>query len=442
MIPRLTGLFLLVVVCLGVIGLWPEASHGPERERSWPTADLSGVDAIRVDGPAEHFELLRLSDGWRLRLPQVPELLRADRAAIAALAEFLRSHKPLGRLPGQGEGAQPAANFDPPRRRLAMSGSSPWELAIGAPREGLAGLPARLSFEPGGILLLPLEYEAHLDRPAEDYLDLRVFGSALDGPTALELAIGGHTLWAVRRAQAGWVFSGPPELAGQVADSDAVGAYVQNLRGLEVELPWPVSQPPDDLPRLTLTLGSGDASETLAVWPAPGGLGKCPARASWQPLAFSLDRAWVDQVEKTAFALRERSILALTPGRVERMRLAEGPRSIELARRDAAWIASAAAHNLVGVDVLLWRLSRLAFAAGPRPGLPEGVGPVLSWELFDARDRSLARLAFAPDPRLPAGLVWCADLASGSAYPVAEDLYRDAVGLLPGRPAAGTQSAS
>lgn len=440
MILRLTGFFLFVAVCLGLIGLWPETSHNPERERSWPAADLSGVDQIRLDGPAGYFELLRQSDGWRLRLPQRAELLRADAGAIEDLAAFVGSHKPLSRAVTDSSGTQPEVLA--PRYRLAMSGSAPWELTVAAPGEGLAGLPARLSTDPGKTLVLSLDWVAHLERPAESYLDLRVFGPILARPSSLELTVGGQTAWVLRRSQTGWVFSGPPELSGQAADPEAVGAYLQAIGGLEAELPWLEVGPPESLPRLALTLHAGERSETLAVWSDPEGLGHCPARSSWQPSAFSLDRTWVDQVEKTAFALRERTILALDPGRVERMSLAEGRRRVELTRKDAAWTTTAASSARYGIDVLLWRLSRLAFAAVPRDGLPDGVGPSLSWDLFGAREERLASLAFAPDPRLPAGLVWCADLARGQAYPVGDDLYREALDLLPGRPAPDARGAS
>lgn len=166
-----------------------------------------------------------------------------------------------------------------------------------------------------------------------------------------------------RRTDGEWRIVEPAEIEADVA---AIGSLVSTLESLEVqhtvdENPASVGPYGLDPPRFSLAFRAGDASEMrrLEVGTRTPTGGDLYARVEGQPALLLIAGYLEDSLNKTTFALRDKSVLRLSRD-VDRLRLdAPGRPAVEAAREDNDWRLTApidARADFSAVDGLISRI--------------------------------------------------------------------------------------
>lgn len=424
---RLWGLLLAVGLVAGLV-FW--LRDPASRRVEWSRGGLAMAREIRLVREQGEFLLRRESDGWRAMLPSGAVPLRADGARVKSFLDFLRDHPPVRRdlPPVAGEAAT----------ILDIRGETSFRLAVVAqsPEGILARLGAVGRHEATEGVLLEKEYAAFLARPSSHYFDLAVLPRSTEDIRRVRVERPGGESWDVVRRQGGFVFQAPETLANQPASTREVEFYAHSVGGLKALRLLPAQVvgevPPPAALQVSIWRGSDDAAQVLRILPQAPGASQVLATSPWQPTLFALDQERLALVDKTAFAMRERRVVDLNPGQIRAMRLQglEGsPRSLALSRQEGAW-EDAAGRDRVGFDLLLWRLATVPFAGEPVQEAPGRGATLLVWEVVGDKGAH-RRFEFRADPGLPPGQVWLVEPTLGRAAPVAGDLCRDVLEMLP-----------
>jgi hypothetical protein len=161
-------------------------------------------------------------------------------------------------------------------------------------------------------------------------------------------------------------------------------------------------------------------------------------RSSWQTAPMLLDRERVDKLLRSAFSLRARKVVDMDLGEIIRQELRQrvangGNATVELVavKTGEGWQAKDTGRALLGLDMLLWRLTDLKYEARPRQALPNTAEPFLAWRLYNGKERPKVALQFYLDPELPRDQCWLKVQGRDHYYPVLDQLLEDLQGLLP-----------
>ncbi len=100
-------------------------------------------------------------------------------------------------------------------------------------------------------------------------------------------------------------------------------------------------------------------------------------------------------------------------------------RELEAVKSEAGWKSANKTQDMLGMDMLLWRLGDLKYEQPPSDTLPKTAEPLAMWELFDAKGKPLAGLEFYLDPGLGKDICWVKVLGREKYYPVQDQLLED-----------------
>jgi hypothetical protein len=443
---RLLILAALVAAVWACVFFWPQAVHeGPEAV-AWPPYDLMLTTRVQQKTENATLTLERDSGAWFLSNQEQTVRFRADRSRVEALFNFVRVNKPLRSLGSVAESKVSDFGLDNPRSVLTLESDTTWQVRIGARNPSGDGVYAQSSSEPGEVLLLDAGFEKQTTHQETYFQDLRLMD--MDPEYVERVRVEGQATWELSRKEQAMVFSWPQELTTHTVAQPEANMYLHELtsaKGLEYAPRW---SPEGRAPDLTVSVWrkAAETPEVLHLYKIDplqqepptdtpeGGEFDLMAVSSWQTAPLSLEPQTWGKLARSAFSLRKRGVVDLDAGSLRRMELnpiqGRGYLTLEAHKQDAAW-ESAAGDTLMGMDVMLWRLTDLKYEAEASPRLPEGAILALTWKLYAKPDEPAAVVDFYEDASLPEGQCWVNVNGTENYYPVNNELFLDLLAKLP-----------
>ena len=449
---RLFVLAALVAVIWGVAFLWPEPEPEAPKDTGWPAYDLMKTREVELEsGDAQKLRLERDSGEWFVRSGEGAAKCRADLAKVEALFNFISSNRPKRRMQDVPESEFPSFGLDNPKNVLTLKSDTDWRISVGGRNPAGDGVYARESKNPGQVVLLDSGYEKQLSYAPSHFYDLRLLDFKPEDVERVRVE-GDHT-WELTRKDQNMVFTWPQELTRFKAAQPEVNMYLHELvstKGTAYDSGW---SPQGAEPGVTIsvwrkaaktpvvlklykaayrvdTSGSGNATQAAGTAVQSGTV----AVSSWQTAPLGLgEQAW-SKLAKSAFSLRLRSVISLDTGNLTRLEFNPAPGrgylTLDANKKDKRW-QSAAGDNLLGMDVMIWRLTDLKYEAAASPKLPEQARLALTWKLYGDGDKPVSVVNFYEDTGMPEGQCWVGVDGEGKFYPVDNELLLDLMAKLP-----------
>ncbi|WP_161781591.1 DUF4340 domain-containing protein [Desulfohalovibrio reitneri] len=402
----------------------------------WPDLSEADLSGFVVENARGRFECVRQEGGWAIRVPGAGVKPRAKSEKVKALLDFLTENKPLRMVGTLGESELDEYGLLEPRATFTAHSPLSWELRVGERNPTSDGVYARSSREPDSLLLLDTEFAIVLGRGADHYFDKNLFAFDREKVRALRGRGPDSGAWELRRGGEGdgWVFSAPEKAKGWPVSQTEVDYFLHTLGTIKAaELLVGRGEPAGDpslVVEVELAADGEEAVQRLTAYPDGGNGPPWLGVSTSQPVPAGLDEQRFEQLNRSAFSLRDRRVITLDLSRVQRMRL-DGARADLLAHKgDSVWRDNQGAE-IVGLDVLLWRLTDVRYQREPVVELPEGAERALTWELMDEEGERLLKLAFFRDNGLEEGQYWLKNDNTGEFYPVCGGLLKDLTERLP-----------
>lgn len=452
----------LLILAALALGVWIAATLLPdaqekkaEKDANWPPFSLSGVTGIAQNSADHSFKLTKeqgSTGNWLITWKDAKPL-RAETTKVDSLLDFIENHAPTRRLDqsaiaGNNELLAPYG-LDKPQSVLTLEKDDSWTIALGETNPSGDGIYALSSLEPG-VLLLDAGYAQQGSRTPEHYYDLRLLDMTAD--TVAKIRAQGAVQWEISRdGEEDWIFTWPEELKeAEVATHEAsMYAYdLASLKGLAYAPEW--SEPsPDNTVAIDFTVwrkGSEDPETLRLVTVLPvvdnesleqegePSTAQYMATSSWQKAPIKLDGTAWENLHKTAFSLRERSVISINQGELERMELVSANKDsykpLTADKGESLW-HDAQGEKLMGMDVLLWRLNDLKYEGVQQDSLPDTARLDLTWNLWNADGALVASVRFYSDPELGANQCWVGIGDPEKFFPVDSELLEDLRSRLP-----------
>lgn len=444
---RLVVLIALAGAAWLAVSQWPDkAARETVEPAAWPAASdlraqLAGIALENRHGSYNLVPELRGAGGWKVMAPELPEApteALADTEKVEALVTFLGANAPLRDLGAPvGDDGLAAYGLDQPAASLNLKGDTPLTVSLGERNPVGDGVYALASVRPGQVLLLDSAWLDELGRAPTHFYDLDLCPLTLEDVARLtyqgasSLEGDGTEAWELIRDQARYHFAAPAEATGHAVSDGEIDFYLHGLvtaRAEALGAPGAVhggDRAVERLLRLEAWRENAKAPYVLEVFATDEGRTLYRARASHRPgEEFLLDKDRVRRLIATAFSLRDRRVAPFDTGKTARLRLVDGHETV-LEKREGRWRHQHPhGPELQGVDVLLWRLSELAFLSDPATTTPLGADKVLEIHVTDKEGGHLARLTLFTDPELPDGQLWLMP-EGGDYHPVDGGILED-----------------
>ncbi|MBG0777748.1 MAG: DUF4340 domain-containing protein [Desulfovibrionaceae bacterium] len=450
----------LLILLILATGVWSAAAYwtaapkdaGSDRgqDPSWPEVTAERVGRVECNATGGASFVLALRNGqWYAggTGANATFTARADADKVRGLMEFVSHNKPERRLEGIGRDKAAEFGLDAPRLSVTFEAAQPWTLCLGDANPSGDGVYATSSLE-DRILLLGAKYRQHLERPETYYHDLRLTDSVADdvervrvtGPGAV-----GDGEWEAQRTEKGFVFTWPDRLKERTVNQGELDLYLHTLvtmKGARYLAGSPKGMPGPYL-RVQIWRKKAAVPTTIELYDLAAGSAEAPMEtrfltvSDWQGAPVELDRDRAVKLSRTAFSLMERKVASVDLGRITRQRVVQKghdgkpAQEVVAVKKDKGWVTSPDGREMVGMDMLTWRLTDLKYEAEPLSQLPDSARYALTWELFGADDKPVTELVFYLDPDLPEHLCWVKVLGEDRFYPVPDKLLEDLQGQLP-----------
>jgi hypothetical protein len=461
MLKRLIFLLAAAVLIWGGIWLYNSRDRLTEAGKgSWPDLATRKVTSFSLQGRETGVAFFRKNGNWLVSLSTHEEQAspRGDAAKVEALLDFVAHNRPMRSLGRVETKDLPAYGLAEPRHVFAIQDPVDWILKVGAQNVTGDGVYAIHSAEPEELFLLDRDFLDQFSRKAEFYFDMRLFSVKPEDIRSVRMVPGiegspGQDRessrsgqegppspggWEISRTDAGYAFTWPKNLRDLDVSSQEVDFYIHSLASMTATKLEPGATDPEGIPLFTIQVtANGQSKKSEAkVFPSLHE-GMYPGTSTWQSVPFVLGDKRVQQLDRSVFSLRDRSILSLDIGQVRRMRFTGKGRNLDVSKRDSVWTRTEGEGEVLGIDMLLWRLTELKFEAGPVAVVPDSASPVLVWEVLDADENTLARIAFYEDPDVSENRCWLKIESKEYYYLVSDKLLDDVLGQLPARPQTG-----
>lgn len=445
---RATAVLLLIAFGLGLWVWFGETGGG------------AGDPAARKLVPVEIEEVtaleLPLKDGGRVRLVRagegawVIEFPVAHPAAEEQVADLLRRLTGLetrARLDDVGEDRTPFGLDEASAAVRVEAGDRAHVLRLG--RETPFGGDQYVSIEGDEAVYTVASWKlSQLQRDLLALRDARMFELAADDVDRLRIEIAGKPLAAAQRMDGEWVLTEP---FAEPGDQDTITRLLEDLdlaRAVGfVDAPGPLSDYGLEAPQVVLELGAGEErGERIEMG---GNADTRYLRVGGTGQIYEIAARIADGVPRSVFALRDKQVLKVEEGRIDRVKLVF-PRDdlrFSFMRGEAGWTTEAddessgapldAPLDEVRLEDLVYTLSDLAAVEIPpadaRPG-PLGLEPArVRVELGDADGNELGWIELGdPEPGTGIGArssqkerLWIVDETLGAEVPLGIEAFRN-----------------
>ncbi|MFW5838145.1 MAG: DUF4340 domain-containing protein, partial [Desulfovibrionaceae bacterium] len=323
----------------------------------------------------------------------------------------------------------------PPEAVLGVESGQKVVVELGGLNPSRDGVYATCTLAPNRLLLLDAEYLEHLKRPASHYFDLRLIRAGEQEVESFALSRGGEVMWRIQRENGGYRFLLPERLKQFPAAESEARFYLHNLLTMdagELQLEQG-NQSLSPLFSVGVELKGGRKAEVnvFREKAVSGQMVRRLANSTWQPGLFLLSAERVAQLNRTAFDMRQRTIVSVTTAKVTEFTIVHSDQALGAFKNATGWHSRQTKKELLGIDMSLWRLTDLQFEAEPVQQLPATAQTTMTWTLKNSQGEKAARLVFYSDPELPKGRCWLYVDGKNKYYLVSNQLLKDLQGQLP-----------
>ena len=446
---RATAVLLLIAFGLGLWVWFGETGGGagdPATRKLFPV-EIEEVTALELPLKDEgRVRLVRATPigtepaAWALEFPI------ARPAAGEQVADLLRGVTGLetrARLDDVGEDRTPFGLDAPSAVVRVEAGDRTHVLRLG--RETPFGGDQYVSIEGDEAVYTVASWKlSQLQRDLRVLRDARMFELAAADVDRLRIEIAGKPLAAAQRMDGEWVLTEPFPEPG---DQDTITRLLEDLdlaRAVGfVDAPGPPSDYGLEAPQVVLELGAGEEG-TLRI-EMGGDTDTHYLRVEGKDQIYEIAPRIADGVPRSVFALRDKQVLKLEEGRIDRVALVFPRDGLRFAftRGEAGWTADAdeapldAPVDEVRLEDLLYALSDLDAVEIPPPDAragPLGLEPArVRVELSDADGNELGWLELGdPEPGTGIGArssqkerLWIVDETLGAEVPLGIEAFRN-----------------
>ena len=408
---------------------------------AWPSPEAKHLDAVQFSGEGGEFALVHNATGWFVSQDSVQVLPLADQTKVDALLDFISKNRPSRDLGEYKRSEARGYGLKEPMALLFFRGEKGFTLTIGGHNPTGDGIYALLSTAPERLFLLGGEYARFGRRSAGYYQEMKVFRASEDGLARFGVS-GGRRGWSIQANKKDYAFLTPERLQPSPVSASQAKFMVHNLTGLEAEAL--VLNATVQRGEMLLTVNATDEKygpQSMSVFDAGAG-GLLLGNSTHQPVPFLLTAETVNQLNKTAFEMRDRKVISVDTSRVEGFVISKGDRTLAAQRTETGWKDEESGNDILGIDMTLWRLTELKFEKDPSGEMPAKAESVMTWRLLDGGNKTVAAMSFYSDPTLPAQLCWLQISEKEDFYPVSNQLLTDLQGQLPTAGPKGTGQAN
>jgi hypothetical protein len=329
-------ILLIVALGLGAYIYFVESERDPAgtvtRESVFDVEreDITAL-TVRAAGADDATALERTDDGWTIT---APAQARADQMTVDAILSAITAMQ-IERVIEENPTDLAQYGLEPAEVEVTFTtaGGASHTLAVGNATPTGSGMYARTGDTPR-LLLVPSYHKASINKTTFDLRDRRVLDVAQATVERVGLTRPNQPALLLERADGAWRIAAPIEAR---ADAGPVDSLVSRLSSARMSSIVDEGSEPSaadlakwglDKPRLTATLGSGSSSATLAIGAEQGDSGLY-ARDLARNLVFTVDRALLTDLDKTAADFRVKDIFTFT---------ASSARRIEITRAGTTYI--------------------------------------------------------------------------------------------------------
>ena len=401
-------------------------------EPVWPVVKSDQIDRIDVCRRGEDcFSLVRKSGGWDVVQQGWARAPIADPAKISILLDALAQSKALRYIGRASNEVKGHYGLQSPQLRIATGGGQSLNIAVGDEGPSEEGFFALNSLSKGDVFILSNDFVRQCDYPVDYYFDLQLLSGNPDKISSVSLGAGGNFSWTLVRSKEDFTFSFPPALVGAETSAGEIDLFLHSLIKTPAKGLAPDSKRLGNPLFYVEVIYSNKNVGKVDVFEMEGENKYYLANSTSQNGFFVLSKEHVDQLNKSAFGMRKRSVLCLETGKVGSMRVLQGDQSFIGVKSDKSWEGFEDKKTLLGIDMSLWRLNELQFEAEPVGQLSSSAEKVMELELMSEDGIRVAKVLFFSDPELSSGRCWLS-LGDGSGYyQVSSKLLEDLQGQIP-----------
>ncbi len=401
-------------------------------EPVWPVVQSDQIDRVDVCREGEDcFSLIRKSDGWDVVQKGWARAPFADPEKTSILLDVLAQSKALRYIGRASDEVEGHYGLQAPQLRIATGGGQSLSIAVGDEVPSGEGVFALNSLSEGDVFILNKDFARQCDYPADYYYNLHLLSGSPDKISSVSIAAGVNLAWILVRSKENFAFTFPPDLAGAETSAGEIDLFLHSLIKTPAKGLAPDSESLGS-PLFNVEVIYKDKNVgKVEVFEMEGDDNYYLANSTSQNGFFVLSKEHVDQLDKSAFGMRKRSVLSLETGKVGSMRVLQGDQSFIGVKSDKSWEGFEDKKPLLGIDMSLWRLNELQFEAEPIGELSSSAEKVMELELMSADGIRVVKVLFFSDPELSSGRCWLS-LADGSGYyQVSSKLLEDLQGQIP-----------
>ncbi|WP_291327240.1 DUF4340 domain-containing protein [Desulfovibrio sp. UCD-KL4C] len=433
MLKRFFIFLALVAIICGVFYFSSPKLPMLRSEPLWPSVLSKQVDKIDICRSGKDcFSLVRKTGGWDVVQQDWNEYPLADTSKVDRLLRVLaQGHalKYIGRMTGKN---RQQYGLLVPQIRISTGGGQALSLTIGDRSPSDEGSFAVNSLSQNDLFVLNNDFVRRCDFPAEYYFNLQLLSGEVNNISSISLSNGDSPLWTIVRQKDQFVFSFPVTLTGQTARSGEIDLFLHSL--METPAKGLVSGSSEKLGNLLFSLEvlfRDKSIKSIDFFDVEGDKDYYLANSTIQNGFFVLSKEHVDQLNKTAFGMRKRSILSVETGKIGSIRVLQGNQTFIGIKSDKNWESLDERKPLLGIDMSLWRLNELKFEAEPISDLSSSAVKAMELELMNVAGSRLVKVVFFTDPELPSGLCWLSLGDDKGYYQVSNKLLEDLQGQIP-----------
>jgi len=327
----LRSFLVLLVVAVGLVAYayfveskrTPDESEAREKVFTTEASAITRLDITASSG--EETTLEKQDDAWRI---VEPVRAGADSPVVSGIASSLASLEVQ-----RGVDDKPADyaqyGLAPPRMAIAFAGADGEQtrLEIGSKTPTGGDTYARLAGQ-DRVFLIQGYLDSTFDRKTFDLRDKAVLKFTRSDVDSLALENGSRTI-RLEKSGADWRLNSPLDARAEYGTVEGVIGRIESGRmsaiaaeGADLDLKAYAL----DTPAVTVTVGAGSASATLAIGKATDD-GKVYARDLSRPLVFTVDKALADEFDKSAADFRRQDAFEFRPFNATRIEFVRGDRT-------------------------------------------------------------------------------------------------------------------
>lgn len=288
----------------------PSGTEARDKAFSVAAADIAEL-TIRA-ATAETTTLRRTDGAWSLVAPVAAP---ADSVVVDSIVSSLESME-IERVLDENPTALAQFGLEVPRVQVTFktAGGASHQLSLGSDTPTRSGIYARVDDNPR-LLLVPAFLETTFDKTSFDLRNRRVLDVTREAIDRVTLAARGTAPVELRREGVDWRLAAPIAARADFSPSDGLVSRIATAQMSSIVTEGSNPTPAElrtwglDTPQLTVTVGAGSTTATLAIGAAKDDTAVY-ARDLARPIVFTVDSSLLADLRKQPADLRVKDVFA------------------------------------------------------------------------------------------------------------------------------------